>query len=77
MIAKTNALKNIELPMLYAGKSRVDRKKKAEELVNLAVEKGTPVLQKLADEAREQASFWEQKIKEIKKVCEVRGINLD
>ena len=35
LIAKTNALKNIELPMLYAGKGRVDRKKKAEELLEL------------------------------------------
>jgi gas vesicle protein len=31
-------------------------KKKSEELVNLAVEKGTPVLEKTAEEAREKAA---------------------
>lgn len=35
LIAKTNALKNIELPMLYAGKSRSERVKKAKELLAL------------------------------------------
>lgn len=34
------------------------------------------VLPRLEDEARNQASFWEQKIKEIKMVCEARGIVL-
>lgn len=34
------------------------------------------VLPRLEDEARNQALFWEQKIKEIKQVCELRGIEL-
>jgi hypothetical protein len=31
------------------------------------------VLPRLEDEAREQAAFWEQKIKEIDMVCEAKG----
>lgn len=34
------------------------------------------VLPRLEDEARNQALLWEQKIKEIKMVCEARGIQL-
>lgn len=34
------------------------------------------VLPRLEDEARNQAHFWEQKIKEIKKVAELKGFNL-
>ena len=41
-------------------------KVKAQELVDLAVEKGTPVLQKLADEAREQAlKFSKEVVKKL------------
>ncbi len=35
LIAKTNAIKNIELPMLYAGLDRTERKEKAEKLLEL------------------------------------------
>ena len=35
LIAKTNAQKNVELPMLYAGMSGGDRKRRAEELLEL------------------------------------------
>ncbi len=35
LIARTSALKNVELPMLYAGKERAGRIKKAEELLDL------------------------------------------
>ena len=35
LISKTNALKNIELPMLYAGVGRAERKKRAQELLEL------------------------------------------
>lgn len=35
LIAKTNALKNVELPMLYAGMSRNERIKRAKELLAL------------------------------------------
>ena len=35
LIAKTNAIKNIEVPMLYAGMSLRDRNKRAEELLAL------------------------------------------
>lgn len=35
LIAKTNALKNVELPMLYAGIARSERVKKAKELLEL------------------------------------------
>lgn len=35
LIARTSALKNVELPMLYAGKERSGRIKKAEELLDL------------------------------------------
>ena len=35
LISKTTALKNVELPMLYAGLSRSDRTKKAKELLEL------------------------------------------
>ena len=38
-----------------AKQKAADIKKKSEELVNLAVEKGTPVLQKAADEVRQKA----------------------
>lgn len=34
------------------------------------------VLPRLEDEARNQATLWEQKIKEIKQVCELKGIEL-
>jgi hypothetical protein len=34
------------------------------------------VLPRLEDEARNQATLWEQKIKEIKQVCELKGITL-
>ena len=33
----TNAIKNIELPMLYAGIERKERKERAEELLELVV----------------------------------------
>lgn len=35
LIAKTNAIKNVELPMLYAGVSRTDRHERAKELLEL------------------------------------------
>ncbi len=35
LIPKTNAIRNVELPMLYAGVDRVDRHKRAEELLAL------------------------------------------
>jgi putative ABC transport system ATP-binding protein len=35
LISKTNALKNVELPMLYAGKSKKERTQKAKELLDL------------------------------------------
>lgn len=35
LIAKTNAIKNIELPMLYAGVDRIERRKNAERLLEL------------------------------------------
>ena len=35
LIAKTNALKNVELPMLYAGMSRAERTKRSKELLEL------------------------------------------
>lgn len=35
LIAKTNALRNVEMPMLYAGVSRKERTKRAEELMEL------------------------------------------
>ena len=35
LIARTSALKNVELPMLYSGYSQVDRSKKATELLEL------------------------------------------
>lgn len=35
LIARTSALKNVELPMLYGGKKRVERIKRAEELLQL------------------------------------------
>lgn len=35
LISKTSALKNIELPMLYAGVSKVERTKRAKELLEL------------------------------------------
>lgn len=35
LIARTSALKNVELPMLYAGMSRRSRRKRAEELLSL------------------------------------------
>ncbi len=35
LISKTNALKNVELPMLYAGMSRRERQKRAKELLTL------------------------------------------
>ena len=35
LIPKTNAIKNIELPMLYAGLDRAERKEKAEKLLEL------------------------------------------
>lgn len=44
-----------EKALKIAKQKAADIKKKSEELVNLAVEKGTPVLQKAADEVREKA----------------------
>lgn len=35
LISRTNAIKNVELPMLYAGVSRTERIKKAKELLDL------------------------------------------
>ncbi len=35
LVAKTDALKNVELPMLYAGVNRKDRNKRAKELLEL------------------------------------------
>ena len=35
LIAKTNAIKNVELPMLYAGMSKSDRRNRAAELMEL------------------------------------------
>ncbi|MBP5745462.1 MAG: ABC transporter ATP-binding protein, partial [Lachnospiraceae bacterium] len=35
LIAKTNALRNVEMPMLYAGVGRKERTKRAEELMEL------------------------------------------
>ncbi len=35
LIAKTNAIKNVELPMLYAGMSYTDRHRRAEELMEV------------------------------------------
>lgn len=35
LVAKTNALKNVELPMLYAGVPRRERTEKAKEMLNL------------------------------------------
>ena len=35
LIPKTNAIKNVELPMLYAGVSRIDRHNRANELMEL------------------------------------------
>ena len=37
LIAKTNALRNVEMPMLYAGVGRKERTKRAEELMELVV----------------------------------------
>ena len=44
-----------EKALKIAKQKAADIKKKSEELVNLAVEKGTPVLQKAADEVRQKA----------------------
>ena len=44
-----------EKALKIAKHKAADIKKKSEELVNLAVEKGTPVLQKAADEVRQKA----------------------
>lgn len=44
-----------EKALKIAKKKAADIKEKSEELVNLAVEKGTPVLQKAADEVRQKA----------------------
>lgn len=44
-----------EKALKIAKKKAADIKEKSEELVNLAVEKGTPVLQKTADEVRQKA----------------------
>lgn len=44
-----------EKALKIAKQKATDIKKKSEELVNLAVEKGTPVLQKAADEVRQKA----------------------
>ena len=44
-----------EKALKIAKKKAADIKKKCLELVNLAVEKGTPVLQKAADEVRQKA----------------------
>ena len=35
LISKTNALKNVELPMLYAGVGKTERRKRAKELLDL------------------------------------------
>lgn len=35
LIARTNAIKNVELPMMYAGLSRQERRKRAEELLEV------------------------------------------
>ena len=35
LVSKTNALKNVELPMLYAGMERNKRRKRAQELLEL------------------------------------------
>ena len=35
LISKTNALRNVEMPMLYAGMSRKDRNERAEELMRM------------------------------------------
>ena len=44
-----------EKALKIAKKKAAEIKKKCQELVNLAVEKGTPVLQKAADEVRQKA----------------------
>ena len=44
-----------EKALKIAKKKAADIKEKSEELVNIAVEKGTPVLQKAADEVRQKA----------------------
>lgn len=44
-----------EKALKIAKQKAADIKEKSEELVNLAVEKGTPVLQKAADEVRQKA----------------------
>ncbi len=44
-----------EKALKIAKKKAAEIKEKSEELVNLAVEKGTPVLQKAADEVRQKA----------------------
>ena len=44
-----------EKALKIAKQKAADIKKNSEELVNLAVEKGTPVLQKAADEVRQKA----------------------
>ena len=35
LIAKTNAIKNVEMPMMYAGVSRSERRRRAEELLDI------------------------------------------
>ena len=43
------------ITQLYEQINKIEIKNKTEDLVNLAVEKGTPVLEKAADEVRERA----------------------
>lgn len=59
-----------EKALKIAKQKAADIKEKSEELVNLAIEKGTPVLQKAADDVRQKAIV---AVKEVLKRLEKEG----
>lgn len=59
-----------EKALKIAKQKAADIKEKSEELVNLAIEKGTPVLQKAADDVRQKAIVV---VKEVLKRLEKEG----
>ena len=78
-LAITDKIEEIKLELSELDKEKVmdiakekgeQIKKKADELVSLAVEKGTPVLEKAADDMREQAI---KVVKEVLKKLEKSG----